>query len=220
MNYNSQAFKDAVSKTTEIIPYTWQGLSDADKKNFKSVGPWELFTNQEVGVRWDASWNLSGWIQNAKFNWDFIGIPGGSQAIVFDAMVVSKTSPNLEQAYDFAKWMTFSSQAYQKRAEIAKAAGAGLNLPIAMDANSVALFKSFVDKPGINKALDNLNNSLLESLAKVIPGYIQASTSAIIRMSPSVGCLIMLPPACSSLRTIPQNWKSSPTKLCRMQQQP
>jgi multiple sugar transport system substrate-binding protein len=174
MNYNSQAFKDAVAKTTEIIPYTWQGLSDADKKNFKSVGPWELFTNQEVGVRWDASWNLSGWIQNAKFNWDFIGIPGGSQAIVFDAMVISKTSPNLEQAYDFAKWMTFSSEAYQKRAEIAKAAGAGLNLPIAMDAASLTLFKSFVDKPGINKALDNLNSSLLESLAKVVPGYIQA----------------------------------------------
>jgi multiple sugar transport system substrate-binding protein len=174
MNYNSQAFKDAVSKTTEIIPYTWQGLTDADKKNFKSVGPWELFTNQEVGVRWDASWNVPGWVQNATFNWDFIGIPGGSQAIVFDAFGISKTTANLDAAYDFAKWMTFSSEAYQKRGEIAKAAGAGLNLPIAMDANSIALFKSFVDKPGINQALDNLNNSMLESLAKVVPGYIQA----------------------------------------------
>lgn len=174
MNYNSQAFKDAVAVTTEMIPYTWQGLTDEQKANFKSQGPWELFTNQEVGVRWDASWNLPGWIQNADFNWDFVGIPGGGQAIVFDAMVVSKTAANVEAAYDFAKWMTFSSASYKTMAELAKAAGSGLNLPVAMDADSLALFKSFVDKPGINAALDNLNNSLLESLAKVVPGYIQA----------------------------------------------
>ena len=174
MNYNSAAFKDAVAKTTEMIPYTWQGLTDADKKNFKSVGPWELFTNQEVGVRWDASWNLPGWVKDAKFNWDFVGIPGGSQAIVFDAMVVSKTSVNVAAAYDFARWMTFGSEGYQERAGLSKPLGLGLNLPVAMTPDNIALFKTFVDKPGINKALDNLNGSLLESLAKVVPGYIQA----------------------------------------------
>ncbi len=174
MNYNSAAFKAAVAKTTEMIPYTWQGLTDAQKKNFKSKGPWELFLNQEVGVRWDATWNVPGWVKDAKFNWDFIGFPGGNQCIVFDAMVVSKTSPNLQEAYNFAKWMTFSSEAYKKRAELSTAMGTGLNLPIAMDADSIALFKSFVNKPGLNKAIDNINNSLLESLAKVVPGYIQA----------------------------------------------
>jgi multiple sugar transport system substrate-binding protein len=174
MNYNSAAFKAAVAKTTEMIPYTWQGLTEAQQKTFKSKGPWEMFLNQEVGVRWDASWAMGDMVKNAKFNWDFIGIPGGSQAIVFDAMVVSKTSANPQEAYNFAKWMTFSSESYKKQAELAKAAGSAPNLPIAMDADSVALFKTFVDKPGVNKALDNLNNSLLESLAKVVPGYIQA----------------------------------------------
>ena len=174
MNYNSAAFKEAVAKTTELIPYTWQGLTDEQKKNFKSQGPWELFTNQEVGVRWDASWNLGGWVQTAKFNWDFVGIPGGNQCIVFDAMAVSKTTTNLQEAYNFAKWMTFSSESYKKQAELAKAMNAGVNLPVAVDAASLALFKTFYDKPGVNKALDNLDNSLLESLAKVIPGYINA----------------------------------------------
>ncbi len=174
MNYNSAAFKESVAKTAEMIPYTWQGLTDDQKKVFKSKGPWELFMNQEVGVRWDASWSIPDLVKNAKFNWDFIGIPGGNQAIVFDAMVVSKTSPNLEQSYDFAKWMTFSSEGYAKQAELAKAMGSGLNLPIAIDDASVALFKSFVDKPGVNQAISNLNGSLLESLAKVVPGYIQA----------------------------------------------
>ena len=49
------------------------------------------------------------------------------------------------------------------------------NLPISIDAASLQLFKDAVaNKAGINKALDNLNNSLLESLAKVVPGYINA----------------------------------------------
>ncbi|HWQ05200.1 MAG TPA: ABC transporter substrate-binding protein [Longilinea sp.] len=174
MNYNSAAFKAAVAKTAEEIPYTWQGLSAEQQKNFKSKGPWELFNNQEVGVRWDASWAVPDLVKNAQFNWDFVGIPGGNQCIVFDAMVVSKTAPNLQEAYNFARWMTFSIDSYKKQAELAKAMSSAPNIPIAVDPDSLALYKSFFDKPGINKALDNLDNSLLESLAKVVPGYINA----------------------------------------------
>jgi multiple sugar transport system substrate-binding protein len=174
MNYNSAAFKAAVDKTAEMIPFTWQGLSPEQITNFKSVGPWELFMNQEVGVRWDASWAVPDMVKNLTFNWDFIGIPGGNQALVADVIVVSKTTANLEEAYNFAKWMTFSTEAYAKEAEFAKAAGSAIKLPVSVDAASLALFKTFVDKPGINAALENLDNSLVESLAKVIPGYIQA----------------------------------------------
>jgi len=174
MNYNSAAFKEAVAVTEDLIPYTWQGLTDAQKPNFKSAGPWELFLNQEVGAKWDASWNFGGWTKDATFNWDFIGIPGGNQAIVFDAMAIANTSANLQEAYNFAKWMTFSVEGYKKQAELAKAAGMAPNLPVAINDETLALFKTFIDKPGVNQALANLDNSLLESLAKVVPGYIQA----------------------------------------------
>jgi ABC-type glycerol-3-phosphate transport system substrate-binding protein len=174
MNYNSTAFKDAVAQAYDMLGYTWQGLTDEQKANFKSTGPWELFMNQEVGVRWDASWSVPSYVQNATFNWDFVGIPGGNQALVFDAMVVSDTSANKEAAYDFAKWMTFSKAAYLKEAELAKAMNSAPKLPVSVDDESIALYKTFVDKPGVNEALANLDNSLIESLAKVIPGYIQA----------------------------------------------
>ena len=174
MNYNSAAFKQAVAKTTEMIPYTWQGLTAAQQKGFKSKNPGELFMNQEVGVRWDASWSVPDLVKNAKFNWDFVGVPGGNPCIVFDAMAVAKTSKNLDAAYDFAKWMTFSSDSYKKQAELAKAMDSAPQLPVSVTPDSLALYKSFFDKPGLNKALDNLNNSMLESLAKVVPGYIQA----------------------------------------------
>ncbi len=175
MNYNSAAFKAAVAKAGEMKPHTWQGLTDDQKPNFKSQGPWELFLNQESGVRWDGGWAVPGFAP-ATFNWDFMGIPGGNQAMVADIIVVSKTAPNLEAAYDFAKWMTFSKEGYAKEAELAQAAGAvPTRMPVSVNADSIDLYMSFVgDKPGLRQALENLDNSLLESLAKIVPGYINA----------------------------------------------
>lgn len=174
MHYNSAAFKTAIAKAGEMRPYTWQGLSDEQKANFKSAGPWELFLNQEVGMRWEGGWNIPNFVQNATFDWDFVGVPGGNQALVADVIVVSKTAANLQEAYNFAKWMTFSSEAYAKEAELARAMGSAPKIPVSVDAASIALYKEFADKPGILAALENLDNSMVESLAKIVPGYINA----------------------------------------------
>lgn len=174
MNYNSAAFKAGVAKAGEMRPHTWQGLTDEQRTAFKSQGPWELFLNQEAGVRWEGGWALPGFVQNADFEWDFVGIPGGNQALVADVIVVSKTASDLDAAYDFAKWMTFSKEAYAKEAELARAAGAAPKMPVSVDEDSIALYKSFVDKPGVMQALNNLDSSLIESLAKIVPGYINA----------------------------------------------
>ncbi|MCS7011388.1 MAG: extracellular solute-binding protein [Anaerolineales bacterium] len=176
MNYNSDAFKAAVAKQIEVKAHTWQGLTDEQKANFKSQGPWELFMNQEVGVRWDGGWMVPAFAQNATFNWDFLGIPGGNQAIVGDFLVISKTTANLEEAYKFAKWMSFSREGYKAEAELAKAAGqVPTRMPVYIDKETIDLYLSFVgDKPGLRQALGNLDNSLLESLAKIVPGYVAA----------------------------------------------
>ncbi len=179
MNYNSAAFKDAVAEAAKMLPYSWTGLpKDKDNKPtvgaFKSVGPWELFLNQEVAFKWDGAWALPDYVSKATFDWDYIGIPGGSQALVADALAVSSTSANVEEAYNFAKWMGFSKEGYAKQAELAKAAGSAPNTPVSLDDASLALYRTFVDKPGINTALENLDSSVVESLAKAIPGYINA----------------------------------------------
>lgn len=175
MNYNSAAFKAAIAQAGSMRTHTWQGLNDEQKKNFKSQGPWELFLNQESGVRWDGGWAVPGYA-SATFNWDFMGIPGGNQAMVADIIVVSKTASNLEAAYDFAKWMTFSKEGYATEGELAKAVGGvPTRMPVSVNADSIDLYMSFIgDKPGLRQALENLDNSLLESLAKIVPGYVNA----------------------------------------------
>lgn len=176
MNYNSAAFKAAVAKDIELMPNTWQGLTDDQKTNFSSQGPWELFLNQESGVRWDGGWAIPSYADNATFNWDFMGVPGGNQAMVTDILVVSSSSANLDAAYDFAKWMSISSDGYNKEAEIATNAGTvPTRMPVAVNSASIDLYLGFVgDKPGLRKALENLDNSMVESLAKIVPGYVKA----------------------------------------------
>ncbi len=175
MHYNSDAFKAGIAKQGEVKLHTWQGLTDEQKANFKATGPWELFMNQEVGVRWDGGWAVPGYAA-ATFNWDFMGIPGGSQALVGDFLVVSATTANLEEAYKFARWMTFSRDGYLAEAEIAKAmSSVPTRMPVYVDSETIDLYMSFVgDKPGLRAALENLDNSLLESLAKIVPGYVNA----------------------------------------------
>jgi ABC-type glycerol-3-phosphate transport system substrate-binding protein len=176
MNYNSDAFKAAIAKAKEMLPHTWQGLTDQQKANFKSQGPGELFLNQESAVRWDGGWMVPAFAQQATFKWDFIGFPGGNQAIVGDFLVVSKTTANLEEAYKFARWMSFSREGYLAEAELAKAAKqVPTRMPVFVDAETINLYLSFVgDKPGLRAALENLDKSLLESLAKIVPGYVAA----------------------------------------------
>ncbi|MCK6580662.1 MAG: extracellular solute-binding protein [Anaerolineae bacterium] len=176
MNYNADGFKAAVDSALEMLPHTWQGLSEEQKTAFASVGPWELFLNQEVGATWDGGWAVPGYAQNATFNWDFLGIPGGNQAMVADILVVSATAADPTAAFDFAKWMSFSAEGYAKEAEIAAAAAAvPTRMPVSVSAESIDLYLSLVgEKAGLRQALENLDSSLVESLAKIVPGYINA----------------------------------------------
>lgn len=176
MNYNSDAFRSAVNTAIEMRPNTWQGLTDEQKTSFTAQGPWELFVNQESGAVWEGGWALPSYVQNATFNWDFIGIPGGNQAMVADLLVVSATAADQDAAYDFARWMSFSSAGYAKEAELATAAGlVPTRMPVSVTPESIDLYMSFAgDRPGLRQALENLDNSLVESLAKIVPGYINA----------------------------------------------
>jgi ABC-type glycerol-3-phosphate transport system substrate-binding protein len=176
MNYNSDAFKAGVNELIDLLPNTWQGLTDEQKANFTSQGPWELLLNQEAGVRWDGGWTVPGLVQNATFNWDFVGIPGGNQAVVGDFLVVSSTAADVQAAYDFANWMSISSEGFAREAELATAAGTTPSrMPVTITPESVDTYMSFAgDRPGLRQALENLDSSLVESLAKIVPGYIAA----------------------------------------------
>jgi hypothetical protein len=61
------------------------------------------------------------------------------------------------------------------RVDIANTSSYLPNMPVALDEASLALYLSFYeDHPGIAKALANLDNSMIESVQKSIPGFTNA----------------------------------------------
>ncbi|MBL8145437.1 MAG: extracellular solute-binding protein [Anaerolineae bacterium] len=176
MNYNSDAFKAGVQAAIDLLPNTWQGLTEEQRANFTAQGPWELFLNQESGVRWDGGWAIPSYSQNATFNWDFMGIPGGNQAMVTDILTVSPTAADLDAAYDFAQWMSTSAEGFTTEVGLATAADiAPTRMPVAVSETSINEYMGAVgERPGLRAALENLDGSLIESLAKIVPGYINA----------------------------------------------
>lgn len=176
MRYNAAGFRAAVARLAELKRHSWQGLTETLQTNFRSAGPWDLFINEEVGVRWDGGWAVPSYAQAAAFDWDFMGIPGGNQAMVADILVISATASNLEAAYDFARWMSISREGYRTEAELAQANGVPMSrMPVAVNPETIALYMATVgERPGLQQALENLDGSLLESLAKIVPGYVEA----------------------------------------------
>jgi hypothetical protein len=47
-------------------------------------------------------------------------------------------------------------------------------MPVSVDETSLGIYREFFDVPGIEAALNNLDSSIVESLAKIVPGYINA----------------------------------------------
>jgi len=96
--------------------------------------------------------------------------------MVTDIIAVSATASDLDAAYDFAHWMSISSEGYATEAELAANGDTvPTRMPVSVTPESIDLYMSLVgERPGLRQALENLDSSLVESLAKIVPGYINA----------------------------------------------
>ncbi|RLQ96623.1 ABC transporter substrate-binding protein [Falsibacillus albus] len=170
---DSKEFIKGVNLAKEFATngYTYETLTDEQKANFKGENPEEVWLQGGVAVKWDGTWAAP---QDASFDWDFIGIPGGRTVVTNDFVGISKSSKHPEEAYKFAKWMSFGKEGFMKRMKIADEKGKMMNtLPVSTDKDVLDEFFSIQDVPGIRTAYDNLDNAIVEPV-KIIPGYVDA----------------------------------------------
>lgn len=140
--------------------------------------------------------------------------------MVTDLLVVSATTADLQAAYDFAKWMSFSSEGYAREAELAQAANSvPTRMPVSVNAVSIDLYMSFVgDRPGLRQALENLDNSLIELLVRSSP-VMSMPAGKVIRVLTLARTRTWLWALSSQMSrvdssntpTSPRSWKSLPT---------
>jgi len=177
---DSKEFLAGVNFAKEVATngYAYDTLTDDQKANFKGEHAGEVFAAGEIGLFWDGSWATTNFTENAGFDFDFIGIPGGRTVITNDLLGLSKSTKHAEEAYLFAKWMSFGKEGFMKRMEIADTEGKTVNtLPLTDDEEILEEYFSQLTVPGIRKAYDHLSEAILEPV-KTVPGYVQSRWEA------------------------------------------
>ncbi len=178
-NLNAPGFKAGLDKAKSFAQngLVYEALPQEQKDKFNGDNGEEVWLNGQVAAKYDGTWITTG-LEDANFSYEYIGLPNNMNVIINDYMGISNTSEHPEEAYKFAKWMTFSKEGTLKRIELAEEEGLTWNsLPIINDEEVNEKFFSWNAMPGVLEAYENLDNSLVEGV-KVIPGYAKARWEA------------------------------------------
>ncbi|MBZ4665294.1 extracellular solute-binding protein [Mahella sp.] len=179
-NLNSKEFIDGINFANSLWTngYVFGALKD-DVKAKIGKDDFDAWTLGHTAIKWDGTWAVPGFTNDMNFKVSFIGVPGGRIPIVLDFLGIAKSSAHAKEAYEFAKWMSFSKEGYLKRVELAQASGQALTgLPIQDDPELVDKYFSIVSMDGVKEAYDNVSKGIVEGF-KVIPGYVDSRWNAV-----------------------------------------
>ncbi|QFT90538.1 Multiple sugar-binding protein precursor [Bacillus sp. THAF10] len=177
---DSNEFISGVNLTSNFVTngYSYDNLTDDQKANFNGEHAGEVFASGGIGLNWDGSWAVENFSKNLDFDWDFVGTPGGRTVIVNDFMGISKSTEHPEEAYTFAKWMSFGKEGFLKRIDLAVEHEKAINnLPVTQDEEVLDAFFEVQDIPGLRTAYDNLGKGIVEPV-KTVPGFVQSRWEA------------------------------------------
>lgn len=152
--------------------YTWNGLTDSQKANFRATADWEAWSNGEVAVCFDGSYGFGAIGNSIHFNLSYKGMIGGKTIIIPDYFGISASSKHPQEAFEFMKWMSYGKDGFSKRIDIATEKGtAYFSMPITDDREILAKFFNFIPVKGIEQAYEGIDKAIVEPV-KIIPGYI------------------------------------------------
>lgn len=176
-NLDKPAFAEAVNKAKEIFnnKYVYDGLTDKQKAVYNAKYWGDVWKQGKMAVAWDGTWALGDY-SKLNFKSRFISVPGGRTPVVGDFMAVTKSSAHSKEAYEFAKYMSFSKEGILKRMELGKD-GSYTSLPVTTDKDVLDQYFKQNTYEGLKDAFDSVNNGIVEGV-KVVPGYIASRWTA------------------------------------------
>ncbi|UUX34994.1 ABC transporter substrate-binding protein [Fundicoccus culcitae] len=136
------------------------------------------FRSGQVAFNYDGTWQNATLADQANFEWSFIGLPGDRNAIVNDFLGIAANTEYPEQAYAFAKFMSFGADGFSTRMDLTEENNLQFNtLPLTSNQENLDRYWSLVDAPGVAEAFAQLDNAMIDPL-KVVPGYAQSRFEA------------------------------------------
>lgn len=171
-NLDSPEFAEAINKAKSYFDnkQTFDALTEEERAGFNGANAYEVWMAGDTAMKYDGSW-MTGAIADFDFTLEFIGLPGGSQVIIGDYMGINKDSAHADVAYDFTKWMTFSTEGQLKRMEITEETGQPWSsMPITSNQDVLDAYFAVNRVAGLEEAYENLDNSVVEQV-KTVPGF-------------------------------------------------
>ena len=185
---DSEEFIRGIELTQDLRTnkYTYDSLTEEDRAGaFDGIDGYTMLWNQgRLAIRWGYSYEVPDMMQNANFDIQFVGVPGGRTPIVGDYLAISTTCQNRDLAYQFAKWMSFDPAGIRER--IARDKDVTNTLPLTTDQTLIdEYFNKFDAVDGLKEAYDTLENGIIECV-KVVPGYTRSRWTALTGLTLNV----------------------------------
>lgn len=174
---NSAAYIEGINKARELFQgkYTYDSLSDEQKAQYNAGWYGDVWNQGKIAVRWEGTWATRDF-SNLNFNSRFIGAPGGRFALVGDFMGISRSTAHSEEAYEFAKFMTFGKDGILKRIEL-NVDGSYTSLPLTTDQSVLDQYFASGVFPGLKEAYESIDQAIIEGV-KFVPGYVRSRWQA------------------------------------------
>ncbi len=188
-NLDSQAFIDGMAYTKQLRSnaYTYDSLSEETRAQyFEGIdGYTALWDQSRLAIRWGYTYEIPDMLlqNNGTFDIEFVGVPGGNTPIVGDYLGISASCENPDLAYEFAKWMSFSSDGIYKRLELDVDGVENNTLPLTTDETVIdAYFAKYQTVDGLESVFNTVDNGIVEGV-KVVPGYTSSRWNALTGIS-------------------------------------
>ncbi|MFC4810489.1 extracellular solute-binding protein [Paenibacillus sp. GCM10023250] len=172
-NFDNPAFSDAIHWINNIV---YNDKTSVDLYERAEQDKWygkdkSAFVAGKVGMKIDATWAFSDLAKNAKFKWNFLPLPadkGQRVPIVTDYIGMAANTKHPKEAYEFIKWLTFSTDGWMQRInEIEKPIQ---TMPLVNDRDVWdAYLKTTFTAPGIKDVISMIGDGFVDGY-KWLPG--------------------------------------------------
>lgn len=175
---NSPEMREGIHLASELYSngYTFDGIPYTG--NFAAGNDLGVFMEGQMAFFYAGSWLADLMVNQAGFDWEFIGVPGGRSVITLEVVGISSTTDHPDEAYLFAKWMGHGTEGSLQRLKYAQEMDViPSSWPVSQNREVMEELFQILPIPGLTEVYESLYRALIDGL-RVLPGYMQARFTA------------------------------------------
>lgn len=167
------------SKSIYENGYSFNSLTDEQKAVFGMDSDWDAFNAGKIAMTPDPTSNAHVFAEiPSKIK--FTSLPNGKCVIIPDYIFIGKTTAHPQEAYEFAKFMSFGKEGILTRLDLLEADSTLMwsSLPLNTDEEIVERFFANFPIEGAKEVYENMEGNAIVEAFKFTPGYANARWNA------------------------------------------